>query len=201
MTPDFDELVGHDLEPNERARLLRAHELLVAAGPPPELPPALAHPFEPREAEVVPFFNRRRHATIAVLAAALALALFGGGFLAGHHSRGGFSSERTIPMRATAAAPTGAIASIALGSKDEAGNWPMLVRVSNLSKLAPGGYYVLWLSRHGRPIAPCGAFVVEGPETQVQLNAPYKLNRFDGWVLTLQKPGQHKPGPILLKTV
>jgi len=201
MTPDFDELVGQDLEPNERARLLRAHELLVAAGPPPELPPSLAHPSEPREAEVVPFFNRRRHATVAVLAAALAIALFGGGYLAGHHSRGGSSTERSIPMRATKVAPTGAIGSIALGSKDDAGNWPMLVRVSNLKKLPPRGYYVLWLSRKGRPIAPCGGFVVEGSETEVHLNAPYKLNRFDGWVLTVQKPGQRRPGPIVLETV
>ena len=201
MTPDFDELVGQDLEPDQRARLLRAHELLVAAGPPPELPPSLAHPSRPRDAEVVPFFNRRRHATVAVLAAALAIALFGGGYLAGHHSHGGFSSERSIPMRATAAAPTDAIGSIALGSQDDAGNWPMLVRVSNLTKLPPRGYYVLWLSRDGRPIAPCGGFVVEGSETEVHLNAPYKLNRFDGWVLTIQKPGQRKPGPIVLKTV
>jgi hypothetical protein len=201
VTRDFDELVGQDLEPGERARLLRAHELLVAAGPPPELPPALAHPFQPKDAEVVPFFNRRRHATIAVLAAALALALFGGGYLAGHHSRGGFSSERSIPMRATAAAPADAIGSIALGTEDDAGNWPMLVRVSNLTKLPPRGYYVLWLSRDGHPIAPCGGFVVEGTETEVHLNAPYKLNRFDGWVLTIQKPGQRKPGPIVLKTV
>ena len=38
--PDFDELVG-ELEPEEEARLRHVHELLVAAGPPPELPPAL----------------------------------------------------------------------------------------------------------------------------------------------------------------
>ena len=37
MTPDFDELVGTDLEPGERARLERVHELLIAAGPPPDL--------------------------------------------------------------------------------------------------------------------------------------------------------------------
>ena len=36
MTPDFDELVGTDLDPAERERLERVHELLVAAGPPPD---------------------------------------------------------------------------------------------------------------------------------------------------------------------
>ena len=45
------------------------HELLIAAGPPPELPPALADAPEPEPAEVIPFFNRRRHAALAVLAA------------------------------------------------------------------------------------------------------------------------------------
>jgi hypothetical protein len=43
-TPDFEELVGADLSPEEQARLRRAHDLLIAAGPPPELPPALAEP-------------------------------------------------------------------------------------------------------------------------------------------------------------
>ena len=39
MTADFDQLVDvADLSPEERARLERVHEMLVAAGPPPELP-------------------------------------------------------------------------------------------------------------------------------------------------------------------
>ena len=45
--PPFDEIVDPD-DP-ERARLEAVHELLVAAGPPPELPPALEHaPPEPK---------------------------------------------------------------------------------------------------------------------------------------------------------
>jgi hypothetical protein len=200
MIPNFDDLVGGDLDPEERARLLRVHDLLVAAGPPPELPPSLAEPSRTKDAEVVPFFNRRRHAAVAVLAAALAVVLFGGGYLVGHRG-GGFQTERSIPMRPTAAAPTGAVASIALGPEDDAGNWPMLVRVANLAKLPAGGYYALWLTRDGRPVAPCGTFVVAGRETEVSLNAPYQLRRFDGWVLTLQRPGHHEPGTVVLKTV
>ena len=38
--PNFDELIGPDLPPDERERLRRVHELLVAAGPPPEMPRA-----------------------------------------------------------------------------------------------------------------------------------------------------------------
>ena len=201
MSPDFDELVGTDLEPDERERLLRAHELLVAAGPLPELSPELDRTPGIEEAEVVPFFNRRRHASLAVLAAALALAVFGGGYLAGHvNGKSTFAVERIIPMEATPAAPAGASASLALGKKDDAGNWPMLVRVTNLEKLPPRGYYAVWLTRKGRPVAPCGTFVVAGPTTEIRLNAPYPLKRFDGWVLTLQKPKQHTPGRVLLTT-
>src|SRR5205807_4833909 len=41
--PEFDELLGPDVPAEERARLQRVHDLLVEAGPPPALPPALAH--------------------------------------------------------------------------------------------------------------------------------------------------------------
>ena len=42
MNRDFDELVGADgLAPEEQARLRRVHEMLLQAGPPPELPAAL----------------------------------------------------------------------------------------------------------------------------------------------------------------
>ena len=36
--PHFGDLVGNDLSPAERERLERVHDMLVAAGPPPELP-------------------------------------------------------------------------------------------------------------------------------------------------------------------
>jgi Anti-sigma-K factor rskA, C-terminal len=202
MSPDFDELVGTDLEPDERRRLRRAHDLLVAAGPLPELSPSLDRTPGVEEAEVVPFFNRRRHAALAVLAAAIALAVFGGGYLTGHEGdSAGFSTTRVIAMEATPAAPRGASASLSLGAKDDAGNWPMLVRVTNLEKLPPRGYYALWLTKKGRPVAPCGTFVAAGRTTEIRLNAPYKLTRFDGWALTLQKPQQHTPGRVLLTTV
>ena len=59
--PDFRELVG-DLPDEERARLERVHDLLIAAGPPPELPPALVEPdLDPRE-ENVEFLPRLPYA-------------------------------------------------------------------------------------------------------------------------------------------
>ena len=41
-TPDFLDLVGDEGTPEELERLRRAHDLLIAAGPPPELSPRLA---------------------------------------------------------------------------------------------------------------------------------------------------------------
>jgi hypothetical protein len=203
LTPDFEELVGSDLDPEERARLLRAHDLLIAAGAPPELPPSLA---EPRavEPEATPFFNRRRNATIALLAAAVAAAAFGIGYLTGQHGNGTkFAAKQTVVMRGTPSAPSGAVASIALGGRDDAGNWQMLVRVSNLKKPPRGAYYTLWLTRKGRAVAPCGSFVVVGgaKTTEVRFTVAYKLKNYDGWVVTEQKHGDHGTGSVLLKTV
>ena len=59
-SPNFRDLVGEDLPDTERARLERVHELLVAAGPPPELPPELVQPdLDPRE-QNLEFLPRRR---------------------------------------------------------------------------------------------------------------------------------------------
>lgn len=180
--PDFDELVGDDLAGDERERLLRVHELLIAAGPPPELPPAL----EPVQelAPVVPLRprpSRRRLAVAAVLAAALAVMAFGLGFFVGDNGNAtAVQPERVIEMTGSDAR-----ASLALLPVDEAGNWPMRMTVQGLPALAAGEQYELWLSRNGKPIEPCGTFVVhdEG-RTVVTLNAPYKLKDFDGWVVT-----------------
>ena len=72
--PDFNELAGgDDLSPEEAARLERVHGLLVAAGPPPELPPRLADPQPtPREDSPVAFLPRRRTGLALALAAAIA---------------------------------------------------------------------------------------------------------------------------------
>ena len=188
--PEFDDLVGgDDLDPGERARLRRVHDLLVAAGPPAELPPALAAS-EHREAAVVPFRrpSRRRQGVAAVLAAALAVAAFGVGYFVG--DRTGESSaepEFVLPMTGD-----GASASLAVFPLDEAGNWPMKMTVVGLPPLPPGQRYELWLTKQGRLAESCGRFVVvaEG-RTIVALNAPYRLRAFDGWVVT--KAGSEEP--------
>ncbi len=200
MSSEFDELVGDDVPAEERERLRRAHDLLVAAGPPPELPPELEQPVKPPPAVIIPYFPKRRYAAAAVLAAALAALAFGGGYVFGHSTTGGFSAVHKVRMQGTPAAPN-ALASIQIGHRDEDGNWPMLVKVSNLPKLPPRGYYTLWLTRKGKPIAPCGTFRAHGDKTSVTFTVAYSLKRFDGWVVTRQNPGQHEePGPAVLTT-
>ena len=186
---DFDDLVGPDLDPGERARLQRTHDLVVAAGPPPELPPALlVPPGAPPTAEVRTFpggYPRRRLAAAAVLAAAIALAAFGAGYLTaeGRNPEAAFATDFVLPMQGTASAPD-ARASLEVGERDEAGNWPMRMTIRSLRSLPNRGRYELFLTKEGRLAASCGTFTVEGEKTVVFLNAPYRLSQYDSWVIT-----------------
>ena len=174
--PDFDELVGADVPSEERERLRRVHDLLVAAGPPPDLAPAQPPPI-PREATVVRLRPRRTLALVA-LAAAFIVAAFGTGYLAGNREPG---AVRTVAMAGKAQA-AGASASLQVFSRDSAGNWPMKLHVRGLP--ATGQNYELWLTRQGRLAAFCGYFSVRPDgSADVRLNAPYKLRNFDSWVV------------------
>ena len=85
-----------------------------------------------------------------------------------------------------------------IAKPDASGNWPMLLKVEGLKKLPVNGYYELYLTRAGRAVASCGTFRVHSGLTQVQLNAPYELKRFDGWVVTRHIPGtRENPQPLL----
>jgi hypothetical protein len=175
--PSFDDLVGGDLTPAERERLQSVHELLLRAGPPPELPPALELPPAVETAQVIPFPRRYRFTAIAA-AAAIAVVLFGAGYLLGGNG-GSPSVLRTVEMRGSG----GAVASLAVFAKDDAGNWPMELTVSGLEPLPAGETYELWLTRNGKLADPCGTFAVARGRTKVPLNAPYRLRDYDGWVV------------------
>jgi len=191
--PDFDELVGRDdLDPAEAARLERVHRLLLEAGPPAELPPELAATPDAPRARVIGL-PRRRAAAAAVLAAALAAAAFGGGYLVGHDGSGFEAQGRTITMQGRGAR----LASIRLGPADASGNWPLVLRVRGLPELPAGGYYELLLTRDGELGPTCGTFRVHGGVTEVQLNAPYKLRSWDGWVVVAHPAGKPESGPLL----
>ena len=74
---NFDDLIGSEgLSPEDELRLRRVHDLLVQAGPPPDLSPelerpAVIHDETPRE---IPLIYRRRRGLGAVLALAAAIA-------------------------------------------------------------------------------------------------------------------------------
>ena len=194
--PDFRELVG-DLPEEERARLERVHELLVAAGPPPELPPALVEPdLDPRD-ENVQFLPRRRAGLVLGIAAAVGVAAFLGGFLAGR-AKEPFTQVFDVPMHGTVQAAN-ASATIQVGKADEAGNWPLKVVVRGLKPLPKGQYYEMFLTKGHKPAATCGTFRIARGGDSVRLNAPYNFRSFDGWVVTLERPGSSKH-PVVLTT-
>jgi len=202
MTPlNFDELIGPEVEGAERERLRRVHELLVEAGPPPEMTPeleagpSLAVTIGIRQRKVK---IRRQVMLLAATVAVLALA-FLGGYLTGNS--GGTTAERTLQLSGTPAAPH-ALASLQLEPKDAAGNWPMKVSVEGLPTLPARSYYEVYLVRGGKPWASCGSFVVaQGARgTTVQLNAPYRLQPGDSWVVTRHQGfTDGEPGQVVLR--
>jgi hypothetical protein len=200
-TPDFDDIVGDDLDHEERNRLERVHDLLVIAGPPPELTPEMER--GPTLAMTLGGPSRRHiERRVALLAAAVLVLVvaFLGGYLAGHGNVGSLSGGHTLNLVGTAQAP-GALAALHVQDADAAGNSPMTLSVTGLPKLPPHGYYAVFLTRNGRIFAPCGVFLVKSTTgaVSVQLNAPYDLHRGDGWVVTKQLPGRREAGPIVLK--
>jgi hypothetical protein len=200
-TPDFDELIGLDVEPKERARLRSVHDLLLQAGPPAELSPEALR--GPTLAMTMPRRSQRRGGhRLALIAAALAAVsmTFLAGYITGNGNDEGLSGGRTLSLVGTKAAP-GALASLRIAPIDRSGNWPMKISVTGLAKLPPRGYYTVYLVRDGKPWAPCGTFVVadRASGTSVWLNAPYRLLSGDTWVVTKQLPGHHDAGTIVLR--
>jgi len=198
-TPDFDELIGPESDATERARLRAVHDLLLAAGPPPELSPELEGP------TLAMTLQRRRSRPrhrLLLLAASLAVvgAVFLAGYVTGNGHGNGLASGRTLSLVGTKAAP-GALASLRIQPVDAAGNWPMEISVTGLPKLPQHGYYTVFLVRNGKPLAPCGFFVVSARDsgTKVWLNAPYSLRDGDSWVVTKQTPGDENAGPVVLR--
>jgi hypothetical protein len=195
VTPEFDELVD-DVRGAERERLERVHDLLVAAGPPAELPPHLeAGPTLGMTLGKPPGHRRRRVALIAAVAAVLVIA-FVFGYLAGNRG-GGIASGETLQLSGTAAAPS-ALASLRVLPADTSGNWPMRLSATGLPKLGHKWYYEVFLVRDGKVYAPCGSFVSTGT-VDVTLNAPYRLRPHDTWVVTRQKRGDREAGTVVLR--
>ena len=201
---DFDDLIdSDDLSPEEELRLRRVHELLLRAGPPADLPPALALAPEGGRhagAEIIDFpLPRRRWAVAAVAALAAVVLAFGGGYVLGHSKgQSAFAASRVVPMHGS----NGALAMLRIAKPDQVGNWPMQIEVTGLPAQAKrSAYYTLWLTKGHKPVEPCGTFRVHGSTTTARFTIPYSLKGVDGWVVTAQQAGADaRVGPIVLST-
>jgi hypothetical protein len=190
---DFVDVEG--LDPDERDRLRRVHELLLEAGPPPDLSASLSKlPADVTRARVIAFPARRRVAAALAFAAALGAAAFGGGYLVGNDSGGGGT------VRVAAMTGRNALGSVTVGAADSGGNWPIQFQTSGLPKL-PGkeSYYELFVVKNGKPGFPCGGFKVEGPgKTSVRFTVPYEVTGTTRWVLTAVDPADRWPGRVVM---
>ena len=205
---DFHDLIDtDDLDHFEEERLRRMHDLLVKAGPPPDLPPALERPptEKQQDAEIIafPLLPRRRAGAMLILAAAVAAAAFGGGYLFGHSKTkpSAFATSRIVPMHATGTGSASSVALVKVARPDANGNTALDFQVTGLAKQPTGSYYELWLTRgKGKPWASCGTFRVNGRTTTVRFSVPYRLSRYSGWVVTGVTPGRNDPGQTVMTT-
>jgi len=201
--PTLDELIGAETTGAERQRLQHVHELLLEAGPPPELTPEL----EAGPNLKLTVGKRRRvvkQRAMLLLAAAVALSLvFLGGYAVGDN-RGSSKSAPAVSLKltGTSALPSAAQASLEVWH-GRAGNWPMTLTAVGLPKLAPHNYYEVYLIRDGRLSGSCGTFRVTNPKraVTVTLNSPYTLEKGDSWIVTRPGPGGVEPGKTVLRPV
>ena len=197
--PNFDELIGQDVERAERERLRTVHDLLVAAGPPPELPPHVER--GPTLAMTLAKPPKRVTRRVALLAAAICVlgVAFLLGYIAGHNG-GGLARGETMQLAGTKAAPS-ALASLKILPADPAGNRPMRLTGTGLPQLGAEGYYEVFLVRRNGDWEPCGSFIARGTSNgiDVTLNSPYALQPHDSWVVTRQHRGDAEHGPVVLR--
>jgi hypothetical protein len=196
--PDFDELVGAVDDLAERARLERVHQLLVEAGPPPDLSADFAAKTSPAEERHNVFrLPRRRLGLALVLIGATLVAAFAVGYLAGNSgsdSNDALQVENTVALTGSGAAA----GKVDIGARDEDGNLPMVLTVHGLRKLGDGDYYRLALTKGDKPIVTCSTFNVAGMrEAALKMLAAYELEGFDGWMVTLWHGRTHEETPVL----
>ena len=192
-TPDFRDLVGDDLTPEEELELARVDSLLRSVpAPATEVPGSLTRAVE-QMGTATPIWTRRRVLLAVALAATLAALFFG----AGRWLDRGFDARASFQMTPGKSAPQ-ASGKIELGPRDEStGNWKMRLTVDGLPHLEGNDYYILWLAREGEYAGACGTFNVNG-RTTVDLTASYTLSEYDAWVVT--RVGQDSPWLLTAET-
>jgi hypothetical protein len=202
VNPDFDQLVDlTDLSPEDEARLRRMHSMLVEAGPPQELPAAIGRA-PATDGSVVSLASRRRRPVVALgIAAAVAVACFGGGYLLAnqaHSNKGAIHVVRVVPMQGV----RNSEASLRVGSADGNGNWPLQLTVNGLKPLQDDSrYYLMVVQGNGKRPIFCGSFEVSGKgATTVTFNVAYKIKPDTKWIVTKMAPGMKYPGHVVMTT-
>jgi hypothetical protein len=205
VTREFEDMVDlTGLSPTEASRLRNVHDLLVAAGPPAELPAGLGTaPAQAEGAQVVSLAGRRRRRTAVgtLIAAAVAAACFGGGYvLANQAGPSSIHVVRVVSMQGNGAQQNSE-ASLSVGSADGNGNWPLRLTVNGLKQLPDNARYYLMVWQDGKPAGFCGTFEVSknGPTT-VAFNVAYKITGSTKWVVTKIAPGVKFPGHVVMTT-
>ena len=209
MTADFEQMVDlTGVSPEDQARMLRMHELLVSAGPPADLPSELATPLDvtspaPADvggAQVIAFPRRRRTAAAISIAAAVAVACFSGGYVLAnqaHHS----SSLHAIRVVGLSGEQN-SLASLRVGAADANGNWPVQLTVQGLPPLhGTDSHYLLMLTHNGKPTWVCGMFKVgKDGATTVAFSVPYRITGQTKWAVTEMTHGLKFPGHVVMTT-
>jgi hypothetical protein len=202
VTADFEQMVDlTDVSPEDRARLQRMHELLVAAGPPADLPSELADaPSDVDGAQVIAFPRRRRTAAAISIAAAVAVACFSGGYLLANQAHHGTSlhAVRVVGL----SGEQNSLASLKVGAADSNGNWPVQLTVKGLPQLhGADSHYLLMLDHNGKPTWVCGMFKVgEDGATTVAFSVPYRVTGQTTWTVTSMTKGAKFPGHVVMTT-
>jgi hypothetical protein len=168
--------------------------MLVAAGPPPELPQELAEAPQPQGRLVE--LARKRLRTGLLLAATLVIATFAFGYFLGAREDSGPSVSAPAQQVVLGKAPD-RFAVVGIGERDSNGNWPMVVNVEGLDHLAKGDYYILFMTRNGKPVVQCGTFnVADDGLTTVSFPVAYDPARYDGLMLSRYSNVLHKDTPL-----
>jgi len=199
MNRDFHNLVDVEgLTADEQARLERVHDLLVAAGPPTELPSGLERP--PAQVIEFPVWRRRRLVAVALVAAVtVAVAAFGGGYVVGHEN--GMHVTQVIALHGS----QNELASLRIGESDSVGNTPMILTVTGMPKQGDRSYYELFTWRDGKLGFPCTGFRVVGDKTTVHFTVPYELKPGTQLVITRINRGEvewpDRAGHVIMRSV
>ena len=175
----FDELVGEEPTGPEREQLRRVHELLLDAGPPPELTPEIeAGPtLGMTLGRVRSLATSRRRTFFPAIAAAVLVAAIISLSVSGQGGKGVVA----IRLHGTAAEPHAAGTLDVLPATTTT-TQPMLVNVHGLEP----GRYAVYLVHNKTSWEKCGTFTVANPAggQPMTINSPYRAKAGDTWVVT-----------------